>query len=221
MAKQSYTREELESIGGRYWEGGQHRRVYFNDLDELYGLECEYYNSGNISSARLHGESISNSKARKIAGRLSAGMYYDLNTGEFASRGLNEDDMDILAEAIAALLAPPVDESTAESGDIATRIAAWDHADVYELMEMLAQADAGGVEIDYANLPTEPGPEGLDWGYPVRAIDRQGRALVGDLDFAHHGYVDGVFYANKMSGNVASVDDLMNDGNGGARHGQQ
>lgn len=93
--------EQLVQVGGKLWEKGNMRRVYFNDLAEWYGLDCSYYNSGNISSARLDGEPISNSQARRIAGELAmAKFWYDLCEGTFYGRGLDADDIDLLAARI-------------------------------------------------------------------------------------------------------------------------
>ncbi len=71
--------ETLVEIGGRLWERGDKRRIYFNDLASLYGLEVDFYNTGNVSSAKLDGETISNSAARKILGALGeTKIWWDL-----------------------------------------------------------------------------------------------------------------------------------------------
>lgn len=83
--------ETLTKIGGREWIKDDMRRVYFNvDLAaELIGLSVTRYNTGNISAAKLNGEKISNSKARKILGELEFGkVWYDVNSGEFHTRGM-------------------------------------------------------------------------------------------------------------------------------------
>jgi hypothetical protein len=67
------TVEKLTAAGGSEWESGDNHRVYFNDLPELYGLQAERYGTGNISSAKLDGQKISNSKARKIESGLFGG----------------------------------------------------------------------------------------------------------------------------------------------------
>jgi hypothetical protein len=77
----------LISIGGREWKKDALHRVYFNNLDELFGLTCSYYNTGNISGARLDGETISNSRAGEIARALGASkVWYDVPTGKFMYR---------------------------------------------------------------------------------------------------------------------------------------
>lgn len=89
-----FTVEQLEQAGGKYWESADHskRRAYFNDLHELAGLEIETYNTGNISSAVLNGETISNSAARKLASKLQfAKIYYDFATEKFAANDIDND----------------------------------------------------------------------------------------------------------------------------------
>jgi hypothetical protein len=74
-------RENLENVGGRYWEKNGKRRVYFNDLIELAGIEYQTYGTGNISCATEGGEKLSNNKASKIVADLrSAKLWYDLDS---------------------------------------------------------------------------------------------------------------------------------------------
>lgn len=83
--------DELLKIGNE-WRAGAHHRVYFNDLCGLYGLETSHYGTGNIKSASLNGERISNSKARKLASMLNIGkVWFDVASGEFHSSGLPAD----------------------------------------------------------------------------------------------------------------------------------
>ena len=85
------TVEKLTAAGGSEWESGDNHRVYFNDLPELYGLQAERYGTGNISSAKLDGQNISNSKARKIESGLFGGkVWYNVKTGKYESKGLSE-----------------------------------------------------------------------------------------------------------------------------------
>lgn len=93
--------QQLVAVGGKLWEKGDMRRVYFNNLAEWYGLDCSYYNSGNISSAQLDGERISNSHARELSARLDMGKFwYDANEGAFYGRGLNAHDLNKIAGRI-------------------------------------------------------------------------------------------------------------------------
>ena len=89
--RQAWFEARLIAAGGNLWEKHGYRRIYFNDLPALYGLRLQHYNTGNISYAELDGERISNSSAREIVWMLSNGkLWYDLNTGRFASKGLSE-----------------------------------------------------------------------------------------------------------------------------------
>jgi hypothetical protein len=59
------TVQALTALGGKLWERDDRKRVYFNDLSQFLGLEVNRYNTGNVSSARLHGDRISNSQAKR------------------------------------------------------------------------------------------------------------------------------------------------------------
>lgn len=78
---------------GNRWTKGRFDRIYFNW--EQMGLEVEYYNTGNISSATWKGEEISNSEAYRIAG---CKVWIDVNDEKvhwqgFRSRIVNEDEI--------------------------------------------------------------------------------------------------------------------------------
>ncbi len=78
----------LEEIGGRRWTKAGRDRVYFNETGCYIGLEIETYNTGNIAAAKLGGEAISNSRAKKILAALSGmSLYYDLGAGGLYYRG--------------------------------------------------------------------------------------------------------------------------------------
>lgn len=99
--RQAWFEARLIAAGGRLWEKAGMRRIYMNNLVELYGLQLTFYNTGNISSARLDGERISNSSARKICGMLAMGKFwYDLNTGRFESKGLSEVAVERITDRI-------------------------------------------------------------------------------------------------------------------------
>src|SRR5690606_27593466 len=86
------TPESLVEIGGSRWQKGEMDRVYFNDLADRFGLRASFYGTGNVSSASLNGEKISNTKAtRMLAGFSLAKFWFDVPAGEFQSRGLHED----------------------------------------------------------------------------------------------------------------------------------
>lgn len=81
-------RSTLEKHGGKYWEKGNYRRVYFNgeDILEKAGLKVKYYNTGNISSATFRGNAISNSEARRMFQTFSGKFFYDFADGKFYSK---------------------------------------------------------------------------------------------------------------------------------------
>lgn len=84
-------REKLEGIGGKYWEKGELKRIYFNDLREIYGgIEVSFYKTGNVSTARLDGEKTSNSYMRGLLWDLRHGkLYYDLTDNKFYDKNLS------------------------------------------------------------------------------------------------------------------------------------
>ena len=62
------------------WVKGDLKRIYFNKLEDFYGLTYQggyYYRDG---------DKISNNFAREIREDLSAKLWYDFNKGEFCSR---------------------------------------------------------------------------------------------------------------------------------------
>lgn len=85
LAKPVDMEEALTKIGGRLWEKGGMRRIYFNDLEQWMGLTISRYNTGNISGARVNGERISNSQARKMLNSIDK-LWFDLADGKFHFR---------------------------------------------------------------------------------------------------------------------------------------
>lgn len=74
--------ERLGKQGGKVWEKGNMRRVYFNA--SAWGLDVERYNTGNISGATINGERISNSEAGRC---LMVKVWYDLGDGKVHVQG--------------------------------------------------------------------------------------------------------------------------------------
>lgn len=102
--RQAWFEHRLVAAGGSRWEKAGHNRIYFNNLAELYGLELSFYNTGNISSATLDGERISNNSARLILSSLnSAKVWYDCNTGRFETQGLSERAHERIMAALGAV----------------------------------------------------------------------------------------------------------------------
>ncbi|WP_312738310.1 hypothetical protein [Atlantibacter hermannii] len=78
------TEQKLLDLGMRVWTGGNHRRIYVNaeHWAEVFGLVIDVYKTGNIKSAALNGETISNTKAYKL---IALRPYFDCNTQKFVS----------------------------------------------------------------------------------------------------------------------------------------
>lgn len=79
--------EKLKAVGGSEWIRDEHHRIYFN-LDvmvKMIELELGFYKTGNISSARLDGEQISNSKAKQILNSINGKFYYDVKSDGWKS----------------------------------------------------------------------------------------------------------------------------------------
>ena len=93
--------EKLIAAGGNEWKAGDKHRIYFNNLEKLYGLEIASYNSGNIRGAKLNGNAISNSVARwhldKIQG---AKLWYDVPTQKWQWSRMSDDVARKLIDAI-------------------------------------------------------------------------------------------------------------------------
>ena len=82
----------------RIWEKANRKRAYISDegIKKALNLEVAYYKTGNISSAKMDGEKISNSEAFRILLRFSD-AYYDMindkwsfdESSEYADRIIN------------------------------------------------------------------------------------------------------------------------------------
>jgi hypothetical protein len=87
------TIEKLVEIGGKEWKVSDKHRVYFN-LDfmaEAIGLDLSFYKTGNICSASLDGEKISNSKANKILRSLDGKFWYDVKEDKFFMKEMDRE----------------------------------------------------------------------------------------------------------------------------------
>lgn len=74
QAKNSIDIEALEKKGFNRWTKGDMDRLYFN-LEKAGALELDYYKSGNLRSADLEGERISNAEACRL---LAVKCFIDL-----------------------------------------------------------------------------------------------------------------------------------------------
>jgi len=105
QSKTAKTPEEkikfYESMGGKLWEKGDMKRVYFNDLPSLLGLETSRYKTGNISAASLNSSPISNSEARRIQNALyDCKVWYDVNKDEIIGKSPTQGKNKILEDLI-------------------------------------------------------------------------------------------------------------------------
>lgn len=79
--KLSWKETKIEKISN-LWEKYGKKRGYFDFMDFI-DLEVNRYGTGNISSAVLNGEKISNTQARKIIEKYNyTKCFYDYNTFE-------------------------------------------------------------------------------------------------------------------------------------------
>lgn len=76
-AKNSINIEALEKKGFNRWTKGDMDRLYFS-LEKSGDLELDYYKSGNLRSADLDGERISNAEACRL---LAVKCFIDLKNG--------------------------------------------------------------------------------------------------------------------------------------------
>lgn len=72
--------DKLTEVGFKRWQKGNLDRLYINATQ--LGLVCTYYNTGNISSAELNGERLSNSEGRRMK---NAKTFIDVKTGSLFS----------------------------------------------------------------------------------------------------------------------------------------
>lgn len=117
--------EVLKELGANEWHKGNYNRLYLNEaVDALIGLETECYKSGNIKSAWLKGNEISNAEARRIIERTCK-AYVDLDTMELVT--INELLMTAVeekeAEIAAAEEAEKAEEEVEENGAAVEEIA--------------------------------------------------------------------------------------------------
>lgn len=73
---------ELIAAGCSRWTKYGKDRLYVHS--EFIGLSVTRYNTGNVSSAELNGERISNSYAKTLLGQLN-GAYIDVNDSRISA----------------------------------------------------------------------------------------------------------------------------------------
>lgn len=94
MTNQEQLIERLLQGGAKRWTKYGKDRIYLRDfLKENSGLEIERYNSGNISSAKLNGEKISNSMAGILLNCIDK-AYYDIEKDSFYTGESRQDKVE-------------------------------------------------------------------------------------------------------------------------------
>lgn len=110
-----FTAEQIIAIGGQRWTRGNVDRVYINESVwmRLIGLEISRYGSGNISSAALSGEEISNSHAKGLISAVGK-VYWDSASG----RVYVQTELPRYADEVTALILDAVDAAIEASGSL-------------------------------------------------------------------------------------------------------
>ena len=118
--------EKLEEMGFRRWTKGSYDRLYINASD--LGLECTYYNTGNVKHATFKGEDISNCEARRMK---ASKTYINVEDGTIHS------DNDTLSEAVMEILASVQKSIREEDAQILQPVAhyAADNGDAFTVYE--------------------------------------------------------------------------------------
>jgi len=94
--------EKLKQLGGTEWIKDEHHRIYFNTdaIVKIINLELTFYNTGNISSARLDGEQISNSKANQLLQKINGKLWYDIYKEKWSKKDIDTDEAKKIKRAI-------------------------------------------------------------------------------------------------------------------------
>lgn len=96
--------QKLIEIGGNEWIKDEYHRIYFN-LDvmvEMIGLDLSFYKTGNIQSARLNGDSISNSHAKRLLSSIDGKFWYDVKNDKWTCKNMDADRAREIKQAILA-----------------------------------------------------------------------------------------------------------------------
>jgi ArsR family metal-binding transcriptional regulator len=88
--------ELIKDKSNNIWEKYNKKRLYL-EWTKLVNLEIHRYNTGNISTAYLDGEKISNSKAYKY---LQGKAYIDLNCNTLQCQNMNPEMIQKLENAL-------------------------------------------------------------------------------------------------------------------------
>ncbi len=112
--------QKLIEIGGVEWSKNGKHRIYFNNLAELFGLKIERYNTGQICSATLDGDKISNKVAHNyLIELMDVKIWFDVKTQEFCELngdGYEEDIFPEIKRRYAALPTPTTTQKICDCG---------------------------------------------------------------------------------------------------------
>ena len=88
--------ELIKDASHNLWEKYNKKRLYL-DFAKIINLKIDRYNTGNISSAYLEGEKISNSKAYKY---IQGKAFIDLTTNKLECQYMNSEIIELLENAL-------------------------------------------------------------------------------------------------------------------------
>lgn len=143
----------LKELGANEWHKGNHNRLYLNEaVDALIGLETECYKSGNIKSAWLKGERISNAEAGRIIERTCK-AYIDIDTMELVTT--NELLMTAVEEKEAEIAAEEAEKAEEAEEEVEDEAAVEETAE-----EATANENAENSECTFERVQGENGRSG-------------------------------------------------------------
>lgn len=81
LVKKINSEDEALKMGGKLWEKGDMRRVYFNGRNkyDLLNVKIEFYKTGAVNHCFIDDRRISNNKAGEL---VWAKVYFDCATSE-------------------------------------------------------------------------------------------------------------------------------------------
>ena len=103
--------KKFSTFGGSLWEKHGKKRIYFNYKKILsdYGYKFSRYNTGNISSASLEGDKISNGSMAKILDEISDIKFFI----DLSERSLRCGDSELAQEIFEYVLITYIESDTA------------------------------------------------------------------------------------------------------------
>ena len=89
----------IEDDAHNLWEKYNKKRLYL-DFAKIINLQVDRYNTGNISSASLEGEKISNSKAYKY---IQGKAFIDLNSNKLECQYMHSEIVELLENELSQI----------------------------------------------------------------------------------------------------------------------